>query len=176
MKKLSMAFAAGLLLILFAGSGYTQRKTSRRPAPKKPASPARIVPPLDVRAAREKVEIQADNLDRFVAVLGPIAQSIEDLDKEGQERPLPQKTAEQNESNKQKVIEAIRNLRSGLANLETEFRTKPILQKYLPSIDGITDLSAASEDEAIAGKFVASKEPLRDVAKKLADTLAAMPR
>ena len=84
MKKLSIAFAAGLLLVLLAGSGYAQRKTSRKPAPKKPAPATRIVPPLDVRTAREKVEIQADNLDRFVAVLGPIAQSIEEnLGREG---------------------------------------------------------------------------------------------
>ena len=62
------------------------------------------------------------------------------------------------------------------ADRETEFRTKPVLQKYLPSIDGITDLSAASEDSAIAGKFVAAKDPLRDISKKLADTLAVLPR
>ncbi len=176
MKKVSIVFAAGLLLVLLAGSGYAQRKTARKPAPKKPAPAAKIIPPLDVRAAREKVEIQADNLDRFVDVLGPIAQGIEDVEASAKTKPLPPKTAERNRANKQKVIEAIRNLRAGLLVLETEFRTKPVLQKYLPTINGITDLSAESEDSAIAGRFVASKDPLRDIAKKLADTLAVLPR
>jgi hypothetical protein len=176
MNKLTIPLTAALLLVLFAGSGHAQRKTSRKPAPKKPVPSTTIVPPLDVRAAREKVEIQADNLRLFVDVLGPIAQGIEDTDEAAKAKPLSQKAAEKNESNKQKVIEAIRNLRSGLAVLETEFRTKPVLQKYLPSINGITDLSAESEDSAIAGKFVAAKDPLRDIAKKLADTLAVLPR
>jgi hypothetical protein len=176
MNKLSLSLAAVLSLVLFAGSGYAQRKTTKKPAPKKPAPATRIVPPLDVRTAREKVEIQADNLKLFVDVLGPIAQGIEDTDEAAKAKPLPPKAAEKNKVNKQKVIEAIRNLRSGLAVLETEFRTKPVLQKYLPSINGITDLSAESEDSAIAGKFVAAKDPLRDIAKKLADTLAVLPR
>ncbi len=176
MKTLSIAFAAGLLTVLFAGSGYAQKKTTKKPAPKKQAAATAIIPPLDVRAAREKVTIQAENVNRFVSVLGPIAQGIEDLDQSAKTKPLPQKTAEKNSANKQKVIEAIRNLRAGLLVLETEFRTKPVLQKYLVNINGITDLSAESEDSAIAGKFVASKDPLRDIAKKLADTLAVLPR
>ncbi len=176
MKTLSISFAAGLLLVLLAGSGYAQKKTAKKPAPKKPAATTTIVPPLDVRAAREKVSIQADNLNRFVDVLGPIAQGIEDLDQSAKTKPLPPKTAEKNKANKQKVIEAIRNMRAGLAVLETEFRTKATLKKYLTTIEGISDLSAESEDSAIAGKFVASKDPLRDIAKKLADTLAVLPR
>lgn len=176
MKTVSISFASGLLLVALAGSGYAQKKTAQRSATKKPAAAQTIVPPLDVRAAREKVTIQADNVNRFVNVLGPIAQGIEDLDNSARTKPLAAKTAEKNNANKQKVIEAIRNLRAGLSVLETEFRTKTVLQKYLPSIGGITDLSAASEDSAIAGKFVASKDPLRDIAKKLADTLAVLPR
>jgi len=45
----------------------------------------------------------------------------------------------------------------------------------LPTIQGITDLCSQSEDSAIAGKFVAAKEPLRAISKKLSDTLALMP-
>ena len=176
MRTLGIAFAAGLLSVTLAGSGYAQKKTTKKTAAKKPAATQTIVPPLDVRAAREKVTIQSENVNRFVNVLGPIAQGIEELDNAAKTKPLAPKTAEKNDANKQKVIEAIRNLRAGLLVLETEFRTKPVLQKYLPSISGITDLSAESEDSAIAGKFVASKDPLRDVAKKLADTLAVLPR
>ena len=177
MRTLGIAFAALLLTVSMAASGHAQKKTTaKKTSAKKPAATQTILPPLDVRAAREKVTIQADNVNQFVDVLGPIAQSIEDLEAAAKTKPLQPKTAEKNNANKQKVIEAIRNLRAGLLVLETEFRTKAALKKYLPSIDGITDLSAESEDAAIAGNFVASKDPLRDIAKKLADTLAVLPR
>ncbi len=176
MRTPRIALAAAVLMIAMVGSGQAQKKAPKKPTPKKSGPTQTIGPPLDVRAAREKVTIQAENVNRFVNVLGPIAQGIEDLENEAKTKPLPAKTAEKNDANKQKVIQAIRNLRAGLLVLETEFRTKPALQKYRLNIDGITDLSAASEDSAIAGRFVASKDPLRDIAKKLADTLAVLPR
>ncbi|HYJ91558.1 MAG TPA: hypothetical protein VEV84_09635, partial [Pyrinomonadaceae bacterium] len=60
-------------------------------------------------------------------------------------------------------------------SLETDFRTKPDLKQYLPSIQGISDLAGQSLDSAIAGKFVASVSPLRSVQQKLNDTLALIP-
>lgn len=74
------------------------------------------------------------------------------------------------------MVGAIRNLKIGISQLESEFRTKASLAKYLPQISGMTDLMAQAEDLAIAGKFVASKDPLRGVAGKLTDTLGVMPR
>ena len=174
MKHLKFVTPALLLLVLITGTAVAQRKQVRKTPVKKP--PVTVVPPLDVRAAREKVDNQLANVNRFVDVLGPIAQGIEFLDESVKTKQLPKATVDQNEANKQKVIAAIRNLKAGLTDLESEFRTKPALQKYLPSIQGITDLAAKSEDLAIAGKFVASKEPLRNVALKLTDTLKVLPR
>ena len=79
------------------------------------------------------------------------------------------------EGRKNKFVETLRNLRDDLALLESEFRTKQALQRYLGSLKGIADLAAQAEDLAIAGKFVASKRPLREVSKKLTDTVATMP-
>ncbi len=174
---INFKFAATGLMVLavFAGTAAAQKKPTKKPAPKKPPVTARIVPPLEVRVARGKVDVQLVNVNRFVDVMGPIAQSIETLDEAAKAKPLPKATSDKNEANKQRVIEAIRNLKAGLSVLESEFRTKPVLQKYLSQIEGITDLAAQAEDTAIAGKFVAAKEPLRDVSKKLTDTLTAMP-
>src|SRR5687767_5258938 len=124
MRILGMVFVAGFLTVSMAVSGYAQKQAPKKPASKKPAPTQGIVPPLDVRTAREKVEIQADNVNTFVNVLGPIAQSIEDVENSAKTRPLAPKAAEKNNANKQKVIQAIRNLRAGLLVLETEFRTK----------------------------------------------------
>ncbi len=175
MKVFRKAFLMVLAGFLFAASADAQKKTTPKKTTAKKTVTA-VVPPLEVRAAREKVTIQFDNLNLFVAVLGPIAQAIEDFEVSFRtKRPTP-KAAEQNEANKQKVIEAIRNWQSVLSGLETEFRTKPDLKKYLPSIEGVTELAAQAEDSAIAGKFVLAKEPLRVAAQRLSDTLAVMPK
>lgn len=169
--------ALGVISLTFlAGAASAQKKPIKKTPAKQPTVTKPLLPPLEVRAAREKVDTQLVNVNRFVDVLGPIAQGIETLDESNRTKPLQRATADKNETNKMKVIAAIRNLKTGLANLETEFRTKPILRKYLPNIEGITDLATESEDMAIAGKFVASKEPLRNVTRRLTDALAALPK
>lgn len=165
-------------LLIFAASSAAQKKTTKKPAPKKPAAttaPAKIVPPLDVRAGREKVDIQLSNVSDFEEKLGVIAQGLEVADADAKAGNLRPATAAKIKAKKAELVEAIRNIKVGLGVLESEFRVKPTLQKYLPTIQGIADLSAESEDLAIAGKFVAAKEPLRNITKKLTDTLAMMP-
>lgn len=175
MKHLRYAALAVFALALLAGSAEAQKRTAKKSTTKKSTSTQSTVPPLDVRTAREKVSIQLANVNRFVDVLGPVAQGIETLDRSAGTKPLSPTAADKNEANKEKVIAAIRNLRVGLSLLEADFRTKTALRKYLPTIEGITDLAARSEDSAIAGKFVAAKDPLRDAAQKLTDTLAVLP-
>jgi hypothetical protein len=82
---------------------------------------------------------------------------------------------DKNTADKQKVIAAIRGLRDGMVKLESEFRVKPALKKYLPTIQGISELAGQSETSAIAGSFVAANAPLRTLQQKLNDTLSAMP-
>ncbi|MEP6786791.1 MAG: hypothetical protein ABJB40_00065 [Acidobacteriota bacterium] len=171
MKQVKLIIPVVLLLIFFAGGANAQKRPVRK-APAKP--PVSVVPPLDVRAAREKVDVQLSNVNGFVDKLGLIAQGLEVADKDARAGNLKPATVAKIEAKKKEIVEAIRNIKAGLTTLESEFRTKPVLQKYLPTIQGITDLSAQSEDLAIAGKFVAAKEPLRDIAKKLTDTLAVL--
>ena len=130
--------------------------------------------PIEVRAAKEKVSNQIANLTRFIDILGPISAAIEAVDKEARTRKVKKTVLDQNEVNKGKVLEAIRNLRAGLVALETEFRTKTVLRKYLVKIEGISVLSAQSEDSAFAGKFIESRRPLLTVLQKLSDTYPAM--
>lgn len=177
MKPQHLVVLAIVALLAFSGSASAQKKPVKKTTTaKKPVAAKTVVPPLDVRAAREKVEIQLGNVQQFVDVLGPIAQGIEDLEASAKTKPLAKSAADKNAANKQKVVEAIRNLKTGLSTLEAEFRTKASLQKYLPSIQGITDLAGESEDSAIAGRFVAAKDPLRDVIKRLTDTQAVLPK
>jgi hypothetical protein len=169
---------AALLTTLFALSADAQKKPIKKTSTKTSSTKATstVVPPLEVRTGREKVDNQRVNVSLFVDRLGPIAQSIEDFEASAKANPPASSAAAANDTNKQKVVTAIRNLKAGLADLESEFRTKPALQKYLPSIQGITDLASRSEDDALAGRFVASKDPLRQVLQKLTDALGTIPQ
>jgi hypothetical protein len=176
MRHFQFLVVGVIAMTLFAGVADAQKKSKSRSTSKKPVVTQKIVPPLDVRAAREKVDIQLSNVNNFEGKLAVIAQGLEIADADAKAGNLKPQTAAKITAKKSEIVNAIRNIREALNNLESEFRTKAVLQKYLPNIQGITDLAAQSEDSAIAGKFVAAKEPLRDAAKKLTDTLAVLPR
>jgi len=173
MKISRYLFLAFVVTALFSVGAYGQG--TKRPVKKPTAPKTSTLPPLDVRAARVKVSNQLANVTGFTQRLGPIAQAIEALDAELKTRRMNKESVDKNNADKQKVIAAIRNLREGMVKLESEFRVKPTLKKYLPTIQGISDLAGQAETSAIAGKFVAANEPLRTVQQKLSDTLAAMP-
>ena len=173
MRRLQLTAVAAILLAFLAGDADAQKKSARKSPAKTSSS---VVPPLEVRAAREKVDIQLSNVNSFVNTLGNIAAGLETADADAKAGNLKPATADKIKAKEAELVEAIRNIRTALGNLESEFRTKPALQKYLTHIQGITDLTAQSEDLALAGKFVAAKDPLRDVTAKLTDTLTVMPR
>lgn len=174
MKITRYLFLATVAVSLFAAGAYgqgTRRPVKRSTTPSKTST----LPPLDVRAARVKVSNQLANVSAFTQRLGPIAQAIEALDVELKTRRLNKEAVDKNNADKQKVIAAIRGLREGMMKLESEFRVKSALKKYLPTIQGISDLAGQAETSAIAGNFVTANDPLRTVQQKLSDTLAAMP-
>ena len=163
-----------LFLVSFAFSANAQK--TRKPVPRatpKP-TPIKTTNPV-VSAAKQQVANQLYNVNVFVDKMGPIAIAIENADKQASAGKLKKDAADANELNKKKIVAAIRGLRDGLVKLETDFRTNPQLTQYLPKIQGISTLCSQSEDSAIAGQFVASKDPLRQIALKLNDTLAVLP-
>lgn len=168
-----------LVIVLAATAVFSASASgqTRKPVPRKTPvkNTAATLPPLDVRAARVKVSNQLANVTAFIARLGPIAQAIEALDAEAKTKRFNKESIDKNTADKQKVIAAIRGLREGMVKLESEFRVKTVLKKYLPTIQGISELAGQAETSAIAGKFVAANTPLRTLQQKLSDTLAAMP-
>jgi hypothetical protein len=167
-----------LLLAVAATAIFSMTAQAQTRKPVRKTTPARTVttlPPLDVRAARVKVDNQLANVRAFADRLGPIAQAIEALETEAKTKKINKQSLDKNAADKQKVVAAIRGLRDGMMKLEAEFRTKPALKKYLPTIQGISDLATQSETSAIAGKLVAANTPLRTIQQKLTDTLTAMP-
>lgn len=170
MRYVLLAVAATALFSL-AANGQTRKPVKRTTTTPKTTT----LPPLDVRAARVTVLNQLDNVTRFVGLLGPVGKAIEALDAESKIKKLKKESLDKNAADKQTVIVTIRNLRQGMVKLESEFRVKPALKKYLPTIQGISTLAGQAEDSAVAGKFVAANTPLRSIQQKLTDTLAVMP-
>ncbi|MEO5859425.1 MAG: hypothetical protein ABIR33_10800 [Pyrinomonadaceae bacterium] len=167
-----LAFSLSILAV--TGEAQKTRKPTPKATPR--PSPGKTIPTnAVVAAAKQQVSNQLHNVNVFVDKIGPIAVAIENADKEVAARRLSREAAAANETNKQKIIAALSGLRTGLVSLESDFRTKPQLAQYLPKIQGISTLAASAEDSAIAGKFVAAKDPLREVSLKLNDTLAVLP-
>jgi hypothetical protein len=129
------------------------------------------------KEAAKKVEIQLNNVVKFLYLLGGIASGIEGIDKDVKSGKISarSKVANDNETFKQNVLLGIRNLRTGLIQLESEFRVKPKLQPYLASIQGITELSGTAEDLALSGNFTNSGKTLLLVIEKLTANLVALP-
>ncbi|HTK38411.1 MAG TPA: hypothetical protein VL325_07955 [Pyrinomonadaceae bacterium] len=179
-----MTFIRSAAVLIAVISLFTVAATAqkRKPAPRKyPPTPKVVTTNTattsvgDVAKAKETVNNQIKNVTKFVDVLGPIAQGIESVDKDAKTKKVDKKTLDMNAANKQKVIQAIVNLRAGLTALETDFTNKPALRKFLLKIQGIAALSAQSEDLAKANRFTDSGKPLLSVIEKLTDTLSAMP-
>ena len=163
---------ASMAVFAVAIDGQTKKPVKAKSTANRPAT----LPPLDVREARVKVDNQLANIKQFVTKLGPVAQAIEEMDADSKTKKINQTALDTNAANKKAVLTAIRNLREGMVKLESDFRVKPNLKKYLPLIQGISELAGQAETSAIAGQFVSANGPLRTVQQKLTDTLAAMPK
>ncbi|MEO7673664.1 MAG: hypothetical protein ABIU09_06255 [Pyrinomonadaceae bacterium] len=172
MKIVTKLALAAIAVTTFAVSAAAQKKppvTRPKPAVVTTNTASSMASTL---SDAQKVSNQVMNVTKFLYLLGGIARGIEDLDKDAKANRA---ALDKNASNKKGVIDTIRNLRAGLAALEVDFRTKPLLRKYLLKIEGISALTAQAEDLAVAGRFSESGRPLVMVVEKLSDTLVAMP-
>jgi len=168
-----LAFA--LCLLAFTTLSASAQKRSTKGTTRTKASSAPTLPPLEVRAARQHVDTQLSNVQEYLAKLTQYAENLETGiadQKAGKLRPQYSQKVDEARAN---MMKSLHDVGTALTNLESEFRTKPVLGKYLPMLQGITDLAGKAEDSAAAGQFVNAKDPLRDVQKKLTDTLNAMP-
>lgn len=174
MRIFQTAIAAITLVILFSVTASAQR-TTRQPAKRPAAAPAPAVNQTDIRDGADKVSVQIKNVTKFLYMLGGIAVRIEDLDAEGKRRQLATSVVTANNENKTRIIQAIRNLRAGITQLEMDFRLKPALRPYVSTMDGSSQLVAESEQLATNGRFTDAGRPLLTLVEQLSDTLARIP-
>lgn len=173
-KKVSSAIKFLTIILCLAGLAMTTNAQKKKPVTKKTTTPI-ASNATEVKAGAEKVSIQVKNVSKFIYLLGGIAKGIEDIDKDAKAGKVKREILDQNIKFKQNVIQSIINLRAGLVALEIEFRTKPALKNYLFQINGVSDLAANAENQALNGQFTESGKTLLIVIEKLSDTLVALP-
>ncbi|MEJ7713038.1 MAG: hypothetical protein WKF84_25150 [Pyrinomonadaceae bacterium] len=88
-----------------------------------------------------------------------------------QQAGLDSSQVPQLEKTKSGLRDGIRNVRAGLADLESYFETTPTLRRFYPSVVGVVDGTAAAEQLAAAGQYDQAGRSLLSVANKLADAL-----
>lgn len=160
------------VLAVLGGEAAAQRK---KPAPKTPAAPTVNPAAAEIKAGAERTSTELKKAARFLYLLGGIAQGIEDIDAQAKDGKTPKSVVDRNEQFKQTVIQGIKNLQSGLAELEVEYRTKAGLRPYAESVTGVTAIAGSAEDLALQGKFKDAGRTLLGVVEKLSDALVALP-
>ncbi|HKP88153.1 MAG TPA: hypothetical protein VJZ26_18755 [Blastocatellia bacterium] len=169
------AFVLALACVILSPSPASSQRR-RRSSPKRSAPVSKVAEksPAEIQAARERVAAQIKVLSQFLYLLGGITKGIESADQAARNREASSLAVEQNERNKAKVKESLRNVREGLDKLETDFRSNPKLKSYYPYIAGVARIGETAENQAAANRFDEAGRSLVKAANQLADALAAM--
>jgi hypothetical protein len=173
--RVLVALLACLLAAPVSGSAQRRRKsTSRRPAPAADAPAVDLAAETDRRAAAGRVAEQIKVLTHFLYLLGGVVKSVESVDKAAQANNVPASATQQTERSKTTIRESIRNVQSGLTQLENEFSAKPSLRPYFHLVIGVSEIANQATQQADAGQFDQAGRSLLRAVDKLADALAAM--
>jgi hypothetical protein len=129
----------------------------------------------EVLAGRERIAAQIKTLTQFLYLFGGISKGIETAEQVNRNREDSSVglSNEQIERNKAKVKESIRNVRTGLDQLESSFRLNPVLQSYYPNLAGVAKIGQTAEGQAAANSFDQAGRSLLTAVNKLADALVA---
>ena len=170
-RTLALILACMILLATTAPAQKRRRTPPRRAAPTKKAAEKTAA---EIQAARAGVAAQIKTLSHFLYLYGGIAKGIESADQAARNREASTAAINQNEQNKTRVKESLRNVVAGLDKLETEIRTNPALRSYQQYVAGVGRIGETAESQALANRFDEAGRLLLKAVNQLADALAAM--
>ena len=170
MKQVVIFVVAAVLVVPATAAAQTRRRTP----PRQPAAPAKAPP--EVRAAAEKISAQAKHMTLFLFRYGSVVKGIETTDDKVTRRgAAAAELAERLKENKAAVVASIRNLQTGLRQMETEFQANPSLKHYYQRINGLSDDVSLAADAAAADNFDEAGTRLVEVVGVLMDALLPQP-
>jgi hypothetical protein len=154
-------------------------QTRRRSAPKKTTTPSTSYADkqqAEIRAGRERIALQIKTLTQYLYLYAGISKGIEtaELVNRNSEQTAAGLPPEQVQRNKAKVNDSIHNVRVGLDQLETSFRTNPVLTNYYSSISGVAKLGQTAETQAAGGNLDQAGKTLISVVNRLTDALVTL--
>lgn len=152
-------------------------QTKRRSAPKRSTTATKAAAEktaAELKAAADRVAVQIKTLTQFLYLFGGIAKGLESTDQAARTGDISTVAIEQNERNKAKIRESIRNVREGLDKLEADFRFNPTLKNYYTYLSGVARIGETAENQAAANRFDEAGRSLLKAVGQLADALAAM--
>jgi hypothetical protein len=171
-KAFILILAYVVLMSLPAASQTRKRNAPRRSA--NASKPAASKPAAEIQAGRDRLAGQIKTMTQFLYLFGGVAKGIEAADSAARNREASSASIEQNERNKTRVRESIRNVRDGLDKLERDFRSDPALKNYYQYIAGVGAIGETAENQAAANRFDEAGRSLLKAVNQLADALAAM--
>ena len=170
-------FVLVLACIITVQTTIATSQTRRRGTSSRSATAAKAAAEkssAEIKAGRERIAAQIKTLTYFIYLLGGIAKEIESVDHAISNHEASPVAVEQNERNKTKVRDSIRNVREGLDKLEIDFRAGASLKYYYTYLAGVASAAATAENQATANRLDDAGRSLLKVVAQLADTLAAM--
>jgi hypothetical protein len=170
-QRIIRVIQASVMLLCLLGLGGTARAQKKKPvrkAPVKSTATSAASSSFILRDERDKVATQITNLTHFIYVLGGVAKTIDDIDKDPKATPA---TRAKNNSAKQTVVQTVKNMRAAIVQLEGEFHEKAELRPYIQYIQGASEMAGVAEDQASSGQLNNSGKTLIEVVTKLTDTL-----
>ena len=171
-KAFILTLACVVLLNVPATSQTRRRKAPRRSA--NASKPAPVKTAAETQAGRDRLAAQIKTLTQFLYLFGGVAKGIEAADAAARNRQASPAGIEQNERNKTRVRESIRNVRDGLIKLEGDFRSDPALRTYYQYVGGVAAIAETAESQAAASRFDDAGRSLLKAVNQLADALSAM--
>lgn len=173
MKRAIVLALACITLSSMTAPSQTRRRSTPRRRP--PSTTFEEKQQAEIRAGRQQIATQIKALTQFLYLFGGISKSIEtaELVNRNREETSVGMSQDRLAQNKAKLKDSIKNLRTGLDQLESGFRLNPVLQSYYPNLAGVAKLGQTAESQAVANNFDQAGRSLIAVVNKLADALVA---
>jgi hypothetical protein len=168
LKRILVTLLACILLSPVLAISQTQRaprkRTSTSFAEKQQA---------EIRAGRVQIAAQIKTLTQFLYLFGGISRSIETAEQvnRNHEESSVAISSERIAQNRAKIKGSIRDVRVGLAQLESSFRLNPVLQTFYSRLEGVANLGRSAESQAEANNLDEAGKSLIATVNKLADAL-----
>ncbi len=171
------AFVLAITCLVLSNVTATSQ-TRRRSTQKRPTSSTSFEEKqqAEIRAGRQQIATQIKTLTQFLYLFGGISKSIETAEQvnRNHEETSVGMSQDRLTQNKTKLKDSIKNVRTGLDQLEASFRLNPVLQTYYSNLAGVAKLGQTAESQAAANSLDQAGRSLIAAVNKLADALVAL--